>query len=171
MGIRHFGAALIALGGLLACCASAFGRGHVLPLFLSASNTSQHSASGVRQESFVRIINHSDEEALVVIEGYDDAGEYSFADLVLGAKRTVHLNSEDVENGNADKNLPFGLGPSTKGHWRLHLFARGRQHIEPTAYIRTCPDGFLTSMSAVAPYCMVEISHIRVPRNRTVTAG
>ncbi|MYE86064.1 MAG: hypothetical protein F4X31_07485 [Gammaproteobacteria bacterium] len=143
---------MIAIAGLWISSGSVLAQKHLLPLFLSASNTSQHSASSVRQESFVRIINHSDEEALVVIEGYDDAGEYSYAELLLGAKRTVHLNSEDVENGNAEKNLPIGLGPSTKGHWRLHLFARGKQHIEPAAYIRTRPDGFLTSMSAVAPF-------------------
>jgi len=149
---RRLAKVMIAASGLLVSSGTVLAQHHLLPLFLSASNTTQHSASGVRQESFVRIINHSDEEALVAIEGYDDAGEHSFAELLLGAKRTVHLNSEDVENGNADKNLPIGLGPSTKGHWRLHLFTRGKQHIEPTAYIRTRPDGFLTSMSAVAPF-------------------
>lgn len=126
------------------------GRDHVLPLFLSASNVNQPSASGVHQEGFVRIINHSNEEARVNISGCDDAGWCGLhATLTLGAKRTVHLNSRDIEEGNADKGFPEGLGAPTEGDWVLLL--ESRQDIEPLAYIRTRPDGFLTSMSAVAP--------------------
>ena len=43
------------------------------------------------------------------------------------------------------------MGPPTKGNWRLHLSTSFGQYIEPSAYIRTRPDGFLTSMMAVAP--------------------
>ena len=139
--------------GLLALCGSALaqpsmGREHVLPLFVSEANA-MPSASGVVQQGFIRIINHSDETAMVEIFGVDDAGnQRGPATLELGAKRTVHLNSGDVENGNADKGLSAGLGLAT-GDWRLHLHSE--QDIEPVAYIRTRPDGFLTRMSAVAP--------------------
>ena len=125
------------------------GREHMLPLFVSEANA-MPSASGVTQQGFIRVINHSDEEARVRISGYDDAGQASgSATLTLGAKRTVHLNSGDLENGNADKNLSGGLGASSSGNWRLHL--RSDQDIEPLAYIRTRPDGFLTAMSAAVP--------------------
>ena len=141
---------LLFLGGK-ALAQPSMGREHMLPLFLSTSNSSfTPTASVEQQEGFVRIINHSDEEATVHITGYDDAGQAGgSATLTLGAKRTIHLNSGDVENGNASKNLSGGLGASSGGNWRLHL--RSEQDIEPLAYIRTRPDGFLTSMSAAAP--------------------
>ena len=153
MRVRILGMALGLASGLLVLCGSALaqpsmGREHVLPLFVSEANA-MPSASGVIQQGFIRIINHSDETAMVAISGVDDAGnQRGPATLELGAKRTVHLNSGDVENGNADKGLATGLGPAT-GDWRLHL--RSEQDIEPVAYIRTRPDGFLTRMSAVAP--------------------
>ena len=152
MRIRLFGMALGVATGLLALCGSALaqpsmGREHVLPLFLSASAP---EFMGVTQQGFIRVINHSDEEARVAISGYDDAGMHSGpVTLTLGAKRTIHLNSGDVEDGNSEKNLSGGLGAPTRGNWRLHLHSD--QDIEPVAYIRTRPDGFLTSMSAVAP--------------------
>ena len=136
--------------GLDAVAQPILGREHMLPLFLSAANADQPSDSGITQQGFLRVINHSDEAAEVYISGYDDAGEPSGpVTLTLEAKRTVHLNSGDVEGGNADKGLPEGLGAPSRGDWRLYL--NGQQDIEPLAYIRTRPDGFLTSMSAVAP--------------------
>ena len=153
MQTRPLGMALGLAFGLLALCGNALaqpsmGREHVLPLFVSEANA-MPSASGVVQQGFIRIINHSDETASVQISGVDDAGNLRGpAMLEVGAKRTVHLNSGDVENGNAGKGLATGLGPA-EGDWRLHL--RSLQDIEPVAYIRTKPDGFLTRMSAVTP--------------------
>ena len=156
MRIRLLGMALGVASGLLFLCGNALaqpsmGREHLLPLFLSTSNSSfMPTASVEQQEGFIRVINHSDEEATVHISGYDDAGQAGgSATLTLGAKRTIHLNSGDLENGNDGKNLSGGLGASSGGNWRVHL--RSEQDIEPLAYIRTRPDGFLTSMSAVAP--------------------
>ena len=125
-------------------------REHMLPLFLSAANANQPAASGITQQGFMRVINHSDEAAEVSLVGYDDAGQRKGpVMLTLASKRTVHLNSGDVEGGNAGKGLPDGLGAPSRGDWRLVL--QSRQDIEPLAYIRTLPDGFLTSMSAMAP--------------------
>ncbi|MCY4213815.1 MAG: hypothetical protein OXF68_09340 [Gammaproteobacteria bacterium] len=125
-------------------------REHMLPLFLSTINAGQPSASGITQQGFMRVINHSDEAAEVSLVGYDDAGQRRGpVTLTLASRSTVHLNSGDVEGGNADKGLPDGLGAPTRGDWRLVL--ESRQDIEPLAYIRTLPDGFLTSMSAMAP--------------------
>ncbi|MXX30620.1 MAG: hypothetical protein F4Z45_13255, partial [Gammaproteobacteria bacterium] len=132
---------LLFLGGK-ALAQPSMGREHMLPLFLSTLNADQ--------QGFVRVINHSAEEATVQISGYDDAGQAGgSATLTLGAKETVQFNSEDLELGNAGKNLSGGLGAPSMGNWRLHLHSE--QDIEPLAYIRTPKDGFLTSMSAVAP--------------------
>ncbi len=152
MGVRFWKAALVALSGLVLCGAAlaqlSIGREHILPLFVSEAN-SMPTASGVTQQGFVRIINHSEQIAMVFIFGVDDAGnERGPVMLELGGGRTVHLNSGDLENGNAGKGLPQGLGPAM-GHWRLYLHSE--YDIEPQAYIRTRPDGFLTAMSAVAP--------------------
>ena len=130
---------LLFCGGALAQPSG--GREHILPLFMSTSN--------VDQQGFMRIINHSAESASVRIFGVDDSGQRSGpATLSLAANATVHINSEDIENGNSSKGLPSGLGAAS-GNWRLHLHSS--QDVEPLAYIRTRADGFLTSMFAVAP--------------------
>ena len=136
--------------GLGALAQPAMGREQMLPLFLSTATADQPSASGITQQGFMRVINHSDQAAEVSISGYDDAGEpRGPVTLTLEPKRTIHLNSGDVEDGNPGKGLPQGLGAPSRGDWRLIL--ESQQDIEPLAYIRTRPDGFLTSMSAVAP--------------------
>ena len=58
---------------------------------------------------------------------------------------TAHLNSTDLEDGNADKGLPTGVDDGD-GDWRLELTTE--LDIEPLAYIRT-PDGFVTSVHDV----------------------
>ena len=154
MRVRLLGMALGVATGLLALCGNALaqpsmGREHVLPLFVSEANA-MPSASGVVQQGFIRIINHSDVEATVAISGYDDAAgnHRGPVTLTLGAKRTIHLNSGDVENGNADKGLPDWAGA---GNRRLAPASAQRAGHRAVAYIRTRPDGFLTSMSAIAP--------------------
>ena len=146
MRVRLLGMALGAASGLFAFCGDALaqpsqGREHILPLFMSTSN--------LEQQGFVRLVNHSNKTASVRVVGVDDSGTRKPPiTLTVGAKRTIHFNSEDLEYGNPDKGLPAGIG-SGHGNWRLHLHSR--QDIEPRAYIRTRTDGFLTSMFAVAP--------------------
>ena len=117
------------------------GREHFVPLFMSASDPDG-------RQGFVRIVNHSDRSGTVRIYGIDDAGaRRGPAELSLQALQTAHVNSNDVENGNADKGLSGGLGAG-EGDWRLLLYG-GDLDIEPLAYIRTTTDGFLTSMHDV----------------------
>ena len=107
---------------------------HTLPLVLPDGGTNQ---------GFVRIVNRSDTAGTVTIHGIDDAGERSGPiTLDLAANATKHLNSEDLEEGDAGKGLSAGLGDG-EGDWRLELTTE--LDIEPLAYIRTS-DGFLTSM-------------------------
>ncbi len=136
---------------LFACCTAMAqetepeqpGRVHSIPLFMANGN-----AEG--RQGFIRIINHSDAEGTVEIEGYDDNGmRYGPVALSIGSRETKHLNSEDLETGNEGKGLEGALGDGD-GDWRL-LLRGGDLDLEPLAYIRTLTDGFLTSMHDVVP--------------------
>ena len=112
-----------------------------LPFFLSASDT-------LDRQGFVRVINHSAEAGEVRIEAIDDGGEsYGPVTLPIDDGEAVHFNSEDLENGNAEKGLSGAVG-SGEGAWRLRLSSE--LDIEVLSYVRTS-DGFLTSMHDTAP--------------------
>ena len=105
-------------------------------------------ASDPVREGFVRVINRSLEAGEVTIEATDDAGtRLGPVTLSVAAGATAHFNSDDLEQGNASKGLPSGVG-SAEGDWRLELMSE--LEIEVLSYIRTA-DGFLTSMHDSAP--------------------
>ena len=105
-------------------------------------------ASDAVREGFVRVINRSLEAGEVTIEATDDAGtRLGPVTLSVAAGATAHFNSNDLEQGNASKGLPSGVG-SGEGDWRLELMSA--LEIEVLSYIRTA-DGFLTSMHDSAP--------------------
>ena len=105
-------------------------------------------ASDAVREGFVRVINRSLEAGEVTIEATDDAGtRLGPVTLSVAAGATAHFNSNDLEQGNASKGLPSGVG-SAEGDWRLELTSA--LEIEVLSYIRTA-DGFLTSMHDSAP--------------------
>ena len=113
---------------------------HTLPLVLPASNAAL--------AGFVRIINLSGQAGTVSITAIDDAGMRAGpVTLSLSAREVVNFNSRDLEQGNAAKGLPDGVGDG-EGNWRLVL--ETALNITPLAYIRTT-DGFVTAMHAVAP--------------------
>ena len=112
---------------------------NTLPLVLGASDSGQ--------QGFVLIRNRSDVDGEVTIHGIDDAGQRSEpATLDLAAGHTASFNSDDLETGNADKDLEPGIGDGS-GHWRLVLTTE--LDIEARGYIRTS-DGFVTSMYELA---------------------
>lgn len=117
------------------------GREHFVPLFMSATDPDG-------RQGFLRIVNHSDRSGTVQIYGIDDAGvRRGPLELPIDARETVHVNSDDLEDGNDAKGLSGGLDAG-EGDWRLLLYGGGLD-IEPLAYIRTRTDGFLTSMHDV----------------------
>ena len=123
------------------------GREHVIPLFVP--NDAPSTGAAGQQQGFLRIINHSNWEGTVRIHGYDDSGMMSdTAMLSMDAMETVHVNSNDVENGNEGKGLPTGIGDGT-GNWRLVL-ASDEIDIEPLAYVRTKGDGLLISVHDIS---------------------
>ena len=116
---------------------------HTVPMFPAASDP-------LERQGFVRVINHAAESGEVFINAFDDTNrDYPRLTLSLDSDETVHINSDDLEMGNAAKGLVGGTGAG-EGDWRLE-FSSGLD-IEVLAYIRTKRDGFLTSM------------HDRVPR-------
>ena len=117
------------------------GATHLVGLFPSAGDA-------LGREGFARVVNHSAVEGEVRIDAYDDTGTaYGPVTLSIGAGETVHFNSEDLETGNAGKELDGRTGAGA-GNWRLELGST--LELEVFAYIRT-EDGFLTSMHDVVP--------------------
>ena len=105
-------------------------------------------ASDPVREGFVRVINHAAEAGEVTIEAVDDTGmRLGPVTLSLDAGATAHFNSGDLEDGNAAKGLPAGVG-SGEGDWRLVLDSD--LDFEALSYIRTA-DGFLTAMHDTVP--------------------
>ena len=116
-------------------------RTHTLPFIPSASDTAD-------RQGFVRVVSHSTEAGEVRIEAVDDEGEtYGPVVLSIGAGATAHFNSDDLENGNAEKGLLDGVGPG-EGNWRLQLSSE--LDIEVLSYVRTT-DGFVTAMHDTVP--------------------
>ena len=112
-----------------------------LPLVLPA-------ADGASREGFMRIISRSGQAGTVSVTAIDDTGErFGPVVLELGAGGAVHLTSRDLEQGNAAKGLPEGVGDG-EGSWRLELDSA--LDVVALGYIRTS-DGFLTSMHDVVP--------------------
>ena len=113
---------------------------HTLPLVLPASS------AGL--EGFVRIVNRSGQAGTVRLTAINDDGErFGPVTLALDANEAVHFRSRELEQGNAAKGLPTGVGDG-EGYWRLVL--ETGLVIQPLAYIRTS-DGFVTSMHDVVP--------------------
>ena len=106
------------------------------------------SASSAALEGFIRIVNRSHQAGTVRIHAIDDTGKrFGPVSLSLDAKETVNFRSLELEQGNASKGLPVGVGDG-EGHWRLLLDTS--LSIGSLAYVRTA-DGFVTSMHDVTP--------------------
>lgn len=79
-------------------------------------------AGNTTAQSFVRVMNPSATTGRVTITGIDDAGNTSqgAVSFDLPARGSMQVNSEDLENGNADKGLTGSLGDGV-GKWRLEV--------------------------------------------------
>ena len=109
-----------------------------VPLFLAASSDIH---------GFLRIVNLSSASAAITLRAIGESGgEREPVVLTLRGGRALHLNSNDLESGNAAKGLP-GIGPGM-GDW--HLEVSGDRRFEVLAYARTA-DGFVTSLHDTAP--------------------
>ena len=101
------------------------------------------SASDSMRQGFVRIINGTTASGSVRILAFDDGGNAANPiEIQLGAGQSVHFNSSDLENGNANKGIE-GVGPPAQGDWRLDI--ESDLNVKIIAFVRT-GDGFLTAM-------------------------
>ena len=82
------------------------------------------SAGDAGRQSFVRLVNRSEVAGEALVWGVDDAGaRFGPARVSIGAGRTAHFNSEDLELGNAAKGLTDGIGAPMAGDWRLEILS------------------------------------------------
>lgn len=134
----------------------------MIPLFTAGRDP-------VRQ-SYLRLINYFPVGGDVEITAFDDSGT-RLGPVTLGVERTttVHINSDDLETGNAAKGLPDGTGPAS-GELRLEI--ETDLEVEALAYLRT-RDGFVTAMHDVVPATASELRVVRfgaangnAPKNR-----
>ena len=122
------------------------GSMHFVPMFPAAGDTSG-------RQGFVRVINRSDDDGEVTIHAYDDAGaKQGPLTLTIGAGRTAHFNSDDLESGAMAKGLSGMVVPGM-GDWWLTL--ESELDIQVLAYIRIQGDdpatsGFLSAMHDIA---------------------
>jgi hypothetical protein len=108
-----------------------------LPMLNPASNTNQRAA--------VRVTNPTGSPAVVSIRGVDDLGvAYGPVALTVPAGRTVELSAVDLEQGNALKGLPAGLGDGT-ARWRISL--QSTTNLRVVALVRD-PAGYITNLSS-----------------------
>lgn len=112
---------------------------HLMPLFPADSDG--------RQQGFVRIANRSRTEGSVQLTAIDDAGTAREPImLTIAGRRTLHFNSQDLEQGNSDKGLGDGIGQGV-GDWRLELVSS--LDLSPQAYART-DDGVITGLHGLS---------------------
>ncbi|MBV1905051.1 MAG: hypothetical protein KUG75_03160, partial [Pseudomonadales bacterium] len=107
-------------------------------------------ASEIDQQTFLRIINTTDQVGSVTLSGVDDAGNIApGGDLILNldAFQSVQINSNDLEQGNLDKGLMGSLGDG-EGRWTMSISST--LGIEVMSLIRTS-DGFVTNLSKATP--------------------
>ena len=100
-------------------------------------------AAGGSNEGFIRVVNRSNASGAVFIEAVDDAGvRFGPERLRLGARRAIHFDSSELQNGHAAKGFA-GIGPPTVGDWRLEITCA--LDIEVLTYVRA-EDGLVTPM-------------------------
>ena len=101
-------------------------------------------ASESAQQTFLRIMNNSDDMGTVTITAIDDAGMIApmgSASLTLGPNEAKQVTIQDLENGHADLMGMLGDGA---GRWRLTLSAPDLD-LRVMSLIRT-ENGFLTNL-------------------------
>ncbi len=116
------------------------GEVHTVPYFPSASDP-------LGRQGLVRIVNDTATDAVVRVRAHDGTGRYyEPLTLALGAGEAAHLNSRDMEIGNASGGLSGRTGSGT-GDWRLDI--AGPPGVGVLAYVRT-PAGALAPVHDVA---------------------
>ncbi|MDE0174808.1 MAG: DUF1588 domain-containing protein [Defluviicoccus sp.] len=109
------------------------------------------SASNLKAEGAVRIVNRTRQAGHVSIEAIDDTGAlFGPVSLWVGPRESLVIGSGDLERGNAGKGLSVGTGSGT-GDWRLRLSTALDMAV--MSYVRPLlmQDGLLAAMGALVP--------------------
>jgi peptidyl-Asp metalloendopeptidase len=103
--------------------------------------------SNTNQQTFLRVVNLTDNSNTVTITAIDDTGLSSegTVTLTLGANESKQMTAQDLENGNTDKGLTGNLDNGT-GKWRLVVSSA--LDLQVMSMIRST-DGFLTNQSGM----------------------
>jgi hypothetical protein len=98
-------------------------------------------------QSFIRVINPSSVSGKVTLEGIDDAGVSGTTPItfVLGPKKSMQINSEDLEHGNTAKGLTGAWGDGT-GKWRA-IVTGEFGHMRVQGLNRNANDGTVTNLT------------------------
>ena len=111
-----------------------------VPLMLAAADSTR--------QGFVRVVNESRESGSVRVFAFDDSGHApNPIEFSLSAGQVVHFNSNDLESGNANKDIE-GVGSPAQGDWRLDV--ETDLAVRVLAFVRH-GDGFLTAMHDMLP--------------------
>ena len=110
---------------------------YAVPMFNPGSNRNQASR--------LRIVNPGERDAVVTIEGHDDAGAAgeSHVRLIVPAGRSLAVSAQALEEGGDGLDGRLGDG---QGKWRLII--RSDQSIQITSLLES-PTGHLTNLSTV----------------------
>jgi hypothetical protein len=107
------------------------------------------SASNTELQGFIRITNGSSAPATVSLFPIDDAGNIKpIVNIALNGYETKTFNSIDLENGNASKGLPLGIGQGI-GNWRMFFISDSS--ISVMGLVRSPSTGFLNSVHDLTP--------------------
>ncbi len=125
-------------------------------------------ASNPNQQSFLRVVNTTDQAGTVTVSGIDDLGQAGQGNLTftLGPNAAKNFNSSDYELGNVAKGINGALGDGA-GKW--HLSLSSDVDLEVLSLIRT-PDGFLTNLSAVVEKDAGDVHRIYFANSAAITA-
>lgn len=104
-------------------------------------------AANTTAQSFLRVINPSDSTGNVTIVGTDDQGVDgdSAITFTLGARKSMQINSDDLEFGNAAKGLTGAFGDGA-GKWRAVVTGEF-QSMKVQSLNRNNTDGTVTNLT------------------------
>ena len=99
-------------------------------------------------QSFLRLTNNNNTTCAVEIDGKDDNGKYVAAPvkMVLPKHSSMQVNSDDLENGNAAKNITGGFTAPSKGKWYVRITAQCT-NFKASALNRNAQTGTVTNLT------------------------
>lgn len=99
-------------------------------------------------QSFLRLTNNNGSACRVEIEGKDDMGRYNKNTTVMNIAKysSMTVNSDDLENGNADKGITGGFSDGS-GKWYVRVNAQCN-NFKASALNRNAQTGTVTDLTA-----------------------